>query len=191
MNLNNNQFGSQINISKNNNLFYENQINALQIQLNQEKIKNQQLINENTNLKNTINNLNLQILNMKKNEEKIKILENEIIKKNKEIENYKSNINTFNNNNNLGFSITSIKPGEKIMTVNFVTMGIQDIGHYSLACKNTDLFVRLEERLYQDYPQFKNYETYFEVKTKRIRRFKTLEENKIDNNDIINIFIAE
>ena len=77
------------------------------------------------------------------------------------------------------------------MTVNFVTMGIQDIGHYSLACKNTDLFVRLEERLYQDYPQFKNYETYFEVKTKRIRRFKTLEENKIDNNDIINIFISE
>ena len=191
MNLVNNQFGSQINISKNNNLFYENQINTLQMQLNQEKIKNQQLINENTNLKNTINNLNLQILNMKKNEEKIKILENEIIKKNKEIENYKSNINTFNNNNNLGFSITSIKPGEKIMTVNFVTMGIQDIGHYSLACKNTDLFVRLEERLYQDYPQFKNYETYFEVKTKRIRRFKTLEENKIDNNDIINIFIAE
>ena len=187
MNLVNNQFGSQINTSKNNNLFYENQINTLQKQLNQEKNKNQQLINENTKLKNIIKDLELKISNMKKNEDKIKILENEIIKKNKEIENYKSNIN----NNNLGFSITSIKPGEKIMTVNFVTMGIQDIGHYSLACKNTDLFVRLEERLYQDYPQFKNYETYFEVKTKRIRRFKTLEENKIDNNDIINIFIVE
>ena len=52
---------------------------------------------------------------MKKNEDKIKILENEIIKKNKEIENYKSNIYNFNNNNNLGFSITSIKPGEKII----------------------------------------------------------------------------
>ena len=57
MNLVNNQFGSQINISKNNNLFYENQINTLQKQLNQEKNKNQQLINENTNLKNIINNL--------------------------------------------------------------------------------------------------------------------------------------
>ena len=191
MKLVNNQFGSQINISKNNNLFYENQINTLQKQLNQEKNKNQQLINENTKLKNIIKDLELKISIMKKNEDKIKILENEIIKKNKEIENYKSNINTFNNNNNLGFSITSIKPGEKIMTINFVSMGIQDIGHYSLPCKNTDLFVRLEERLYQDYPKFKNYETYFEAKTKRIKRFKTLEENKIDSNDIINIFIIE
>ena len=181
MNFVNNQFGSQIN-------FYENQINTLQKQLNQEKNKNQQLINENTKLKNIIKDLELKISNMKKNEDKIKILENEIIKKNKEIENYKSNIN---NNNNLGFSITSIKPGEKIMAVNFVSMGIQDIGHYCLACKNTDLFVRLEERLYQDYPKFKDYETFFEVKTKRIKRFKTLEENKIDNNDIINIFIVE
>ena len=33
--------------------------------------------------------------------------------------------------------------------------------------KNTDLFVRLEEKLYDDFPEFKNYETYFEVKTKK------------------------
>ena len=41
-------------------------------------------------------------------------------------------------------------------------MGTQEIGHYSLPCKNTDLFVRLEEKLNHDYPQLKNYETYFE-----------------------------
>ena len=70
-------------------------------------------------------------------------------------------------------------------------MGNQDIGNYSLPCKNTDLFVRLEERLYNEYPQFKNYETYFEVRTKRIKRFKTLEQNNIKTNDIINIFIIE
>jgi hypothetical protein len=70
-------------------------------------------------------------------------------------------------------------------------MGNQDIGHYAVVCKNTDLFVRLEEKLYNEYPQFKNYETYFEVKTKRIKRFKTLDENKIKNGDIINIFIVE
>ena len=70
-------------------------------------------------------------------------------------------------------------------------MGNQDIGHYAVICKNTDLFVRLEEKLYNEYPQFKNYETYFEVKTKRIKRFKTLDENKIKNGDIINIFIVE
>ncbi len=70
-------------------------------------------------------------------------------------------------------------------------MGNQDIGHYAVVCKNTDLFVRLEEKLYNEYPQFKNYETYFEVKTKRIKRFKTLDENKIKNGDIINVFIVE
>ena len=70
-------------------------------------------------------------------------------------------------------------------------MGIQDIINYCLPCKNTDLFVRLEEKLYQDFPQFKDYETYFEVKTRRIKRFKTLDENKINCNDIISVFIID
>ena len=70
-------------------------------------------------------------------------------------------------------------------------MGTQDIMNYNLVCKNTDLFVKLEERLYNDFPQFKECETYFEVKTNRIKRFKTLEENKIESNDIINMFIVE
>ena len=60
-----------------------------------------------------------------------------------------------------------------------------------LPCKNIDLFVRLEEKLYNDYPNFKNYETYFEVDTRRIKRFKTIDENKIKGNDIISLFIIE
>ena len=43
----------------------------------------------------------------------------------------------------------------------------------------------------QDFPDFKNYETYFEVNTRRIKRFKTIEENNIKNNDIINVFRIE
>ena len=77
------------------------------------------------------------------------------------------------------------------MTVNFVSMGIQDVLNYSLPCKNTDLFVRLEEKLNNDFPQLKEHEIYFEVKTKRIKRFKTLDENKIKSNDIINLFLIE
>ena len=76
------------------------------------------------------------------------------------------------------------------MGVNFVSMGTNDIGHYNLVCKNTELFVRLEERLYEDFPKFKDYETFFEVRTKRIKRFKTLDENNIKSKDIINIFIV-
>ena len=133
---------------------------------------------ENNKLKNLNNNL------IRQYEVKIKELNNIINKKDKEIQELLSY-------NQKDFSITSIKPGEKIMTVNFVSMGNQNIGHYSLACKNTDLFIRLEEQLYNDYPQFKNYETYFMVNTKRIKRFKTLEENKIRNKDIINMFIVD
>ena len=103
-----------------------------------------------------------------------------------EIQNYISQNKITNKN-----KITSILPGEKILGVNFVSMGVNDIGHYNLVCKNTDLFVRLEERLYEDYPQFKEYETYFEVKTRRIKRFKTLQENNIKTKDVINVFIID
>ena len=78
-----------------------------------------------------------------------------------------------------------------MITVNFVSMGRNDIGHYSLICKKRDLFVKLEERLYEDFPQFKDYESYFLVNGKRIKRFKTLEQNHIKNNDIINLFTID
>ena len=77
------------------------------------------------------------------------------------------------------------------MTVNFTSKGIKDIGHYSLDCKKTALFVRLEEKLIEDFPVLKENDIYFEVDAKRIKRYKTLEENDINNNDIINLFIID
>ena len=70
-------------------------------------------------------------------------------------------------------------------------MGFQDIGHYSLPCKNTDLFVRIEEKLNNDYPELKDKETYFLVNGRKIKRFKTLEENQIKSNDLINLFLYD
>ena len=121
---------------------------------------------------------------MKNYREDIPIKEEEKDKKNIEIQKIK-----LNNDINEDDGITSIKPGEKVLSINFISMGNQEITNCSFICKNTDLFVRLEERLYKDYPQFKDYETFFEVGTNRIKRFKTLEENKIKNRDIINVFI--
>ena len=118
---------------------------------------------------------------------KIKSLEKELNLKNEKINQLLSQ----NNNNQGRYEITSIKPGEKIMCINFVSMGNQEIRHYGLVCKNTDLFIREEERLYEDFPNFKKYETYFEVNGKRIKRFQTLSENNIKDKDIINIFIIE
>ena len=134
------------------------------------------MTNSDLDFVNQINELKQQ-LNNEKN--KYQILLNEM----------QNSQNKNNINNDSG--ITSVQPGEKIIAINFVSMGTQDIGHYCMVCKNTDMFVRLEEKLYKDYPIFKDYETYFEIKTKRIKRFKTLDENGIKNNDIINIFIIE
>ena len=71
------------------------------------------------------------------------------------------------------------------LVVTFFSSGRNDIDNYSLICKKTELFVRLEERLYQDFPQFKDYEMNFLVAGIRIKRFKTIEENNIKNNDKI------
>ena len=69
-----------------------------------------------------------------------------------------------------------------------MTQGNQDIYNYSMACKTTDLFSSLEERLYQDFPNYRNIEKIFMVRANRISRDKTLEENNIKNNDIISLF---
>ena len=94
----------------------------------------------------------------------------------------------FSQNDNI---VTTLFPGERAMSVLFMTMGSQDIQNYAMTCKNTDLFVTLEEKLYMDYPQYKNCETYFLVNSKRVKRFKTIEENNIKSNDIISLFICE
>ena len=90
-----------------------------------------------------------------------------------------------------GYVIGVLNPGDKIIAVNFVSMGNQDIGHYNLICKNNELFIKLEERLYKDFPKFKEFVTFFECKGKKIKRFKTMNENNIKNNDIINIFVVD
>ena len=158
------------------------EIKDLKRQLKEEKDKNLKLINENNILKNTIDNLNKKLEQIKGIKQS---LENDLAQKDIEIQKLRSQ------KSNDYFDISSLKSNDKIIGVNFVSMGINDIGHYSLVCKTRDLFVNLEERLYNDFPQFKNYETYFEVNGKRIKRFQTLEQNKIKNNDIINIFIIE
>ena len=139
---------------------FESQINKLNEKLNELKNENQLLINKNNDLQNINNDY----------KSKIKKLESE-----KNQKNNKKQLNSFKNS-------------DKIMSVNFVSMGYADIGNYSLICKDTDLFVRLEERLYEDFPEYTNSENFFMAKGKRILRFKTLAENGIKNNDIITLF---
>ena len=54
-----------------------------------------------------------------------------------------------------------------------------------LPCKNTDIFVRLEEQLYNEYPEYKDVNTFFTINGNTIKRFKTLDENNIKNTNVI------
>ena len=80
------------------------------------------------------------------------------------------------------------KTGEKIMAIHFISTD----GKVNLAlpCKNTDIFVRLEEKLYNEYPEYKDVNTYFTVNGFVIKRFKSIQENKLKNRDkiILNIY---
>ena len=107
---------------------------------------------------------------------KLELME-EINKKNKEIEQIRTS-----------FPI-KINPGEKLMTVIFVSTD-QKI-HYAIICKNTDKFSTLENKLYDEYPDFSENENYFLVNGNRINRHKDLDYNNIKNSDIVTLFPME
>ena len=165
-----------------------NEIEKLKRELETEKKKNKQLQDTINQLK---QNHNIEIEKYKKDinklVEKNKELEKLLEEKNKEINDYIFKFSNSNNNEQL----ISFKPGDKIIAVLFMTQGNQDIYNYTMPCKTSDLFVRLEERLYHDFPKYRNFETFFMVNARRIFRFKSLEENQIKNNDIISLFTNE
>ena len=96
------------------------------------KKKNKILFDENNNLKNINKKLNKEIGELKQYKEQIKLLKDKVNKKNIEIEKYQ--LNKININNDEG--ITSIKLGEKVIAINFVSIGNQDIFNYAIVCKN-------------------------------------------------------
>ena len=137
------------------------------------------------------------------NEKKINELINKnqlLIEKIKELEsksnfsNYK-NIKEDNNNSykekviNLLDEINELKikrpieilPGEKLISVIFQT---SDFLRY-IICKDSDTFAKVENLLYQKYPEYKETEQYFIVNGQKVNRFKTLKENKIKDSDVI------
>ena len=77
----------------------------------------------------------------------------------------------------------AINPGENIIAINFETIN-QDIKK-PMACKNTDIISRLEEKVYNEYPEYKEHNTYLTVNGNLIKRFKSLEENGIKDGNII------
>ena len=72
---------------------------------------------------------------------------------------------------------------DSLMTVIFYSTD-QNI-HYSLICKKSDTFSIIKKKLYEAYPEYQDSEYYFTANGEKIKRFKTLEENKIENSQVI------
>ena len=106
--------------------------------------------------------------------------ENTIFNKNKELEKLLDEIKKIKSN--IPFEIL---PGEKIMSIIFKSDDQNIL--YSVLCKNTDKFERLENIIYDKYPEYKKYEKYFLFKGEKINEIKTLEENKINDGSILTI----
>ena len=130
--------------------------------IEQQNLTISELQNYLNNYNNIINNLNKNINNYK----------NIISEKDIELNNYKSQLN--NNiipNNNVNFN--------DIMCVNFISSD-QNV-HFSVPCIKTNTFAEVEEKLYKQYPQYRETNNTFIANGTQILRFKTIDENKIGN----------
>jgi hypothetical protein len=160
---------------KNKNSTLNDKIKKLEKDLYNERESNKKLLRD----KNNLNNLNNQLIDANK---KITELQNIINMKEQQI--YQLNIK----NNSFDNGVNNFMPGDNIISILFES-GNQKIKNFFGAYKDTETFVRIEEKLYDEFPEFKDEETYCLVRGKKIKRFKTLRENGIKNRDIIQVHI--
>ena len=76
------------------------------------------------------------------------------------------------------------KNGDKLLAINFMPLDQSFIK--PIICHNNDTLAMLEQKIYNEYPQFKEMTTYLTVGGEIKKRFKTIDENKIkDGNAIV------
>ena len=119
---------------------------------------------------------------------KIDELQNKLNNYNTTINNYQNIINQKNNelnnlrlqlNNNINKNIVNNFNLNDIMSVNFTSMD-QNV-HFSVGCLKTNTFAEVEEKLYKQYPQYRETNNTFIANGTQVLRFKTISENKIGN----------
>ena len=190
--------------------FIENKSNEL-INKNFRDGKNNLLNDENNKLKNRIKQLETELINEKEKNKNLNEQIKKYIKYLKELNDKLSGNNSVDNNRILKLekiinkkndeinvlkaklnisNINNIQPGEQILAIGF-TSSDQNIQNFFRPCKDSDLFVRLEEKLYDEYPKYKDIETYFLVNGKKVLRFKSIKENNIKNGQVIMLNIVE
>ena len=67
-------------------------------------------------------------------------------------------------------------------------MGNPYIIYYSVVCKLSWPFSKVEKKLYEEFPHYNKPQTFFTIGTNMIEKNKTLKENKIAKNSVITVF---
>ena len=150
--------------------YNNNEIDNLKDELSKANIiieEQKSIINDLQNKLNKCNNYEIQINN----------LNNIIIQKDNEINNLKNQLNNINNisNNNISNNVNF----NEIVVVNFISMD-QNV-HYAVAALKNNTFAEIEEKLYKQYPKYRETNNNFITNGSTVLRFKTIAENKISN----------
>ena len=162
--------------------------------------------NENNNISildfNEINNLKNELCKankiIKQQQSTINDLQNKLNNFNNIINNYQIIINQkdielnnlkmqLNNSGNMS-NMTNVNIND-IMCVNFISTN-QDV-HYAVSCLKTNTFAEIEEKLYKQYPQYRETNNDFIANGKDILRFKTIAENKIGNGLPVTLIVPQ
>ena len=77
-----------------------------------------------------------------------------------------------------------------ILAINFISTD-QKINKYPISCFKTDRFAEIEERLYQEFDEFRDTNNNFIVNGTTVLRFKKMSENNIKNGDTIQLIKNE
>ena len=173
----------------NNNIIDKSKQDNYEKLYHEEKLRNENLEKEITKLQNVNEYLEKELKNEREknsnnntikentpNEDQNKIIKlyDEISENQKEIKILKGKLERF------PFEISE---NEKLMSV-IISTEDKNI-QYSIICKNTDKFLRIEEKFYEVFPEHAKSENAFYINGKKINKYKTLEENNVKNSEII------
>ena len=147
-----------------------------ELKLNELEQKIMDLENYIKKQKETINNVKKELMELKFN----KLRDIKLVKNKFKV--YKNIINDIK----LNIPLIS-KPNEKLMSVIFNSL--DESIHYSVVCKNTDEFSKIESLFYEKYPEYKYLDKDFILNGNKIDISKNLEDNNIQNSDLIIINI--
>ena len=151
------------------------------------KDENRKLVNDlqkaNKIIANMQNQHNAEIKNITNNE--IKKLKDEINQKENQINKLKIELQKEKNKTN-----KKMIDYNDMIAINFISTD-QKINKFPISCVKTDRFAEIEEKLYQEFEEFRETNNTFIVNGTTVLRFKKMSENNIKNGDTIQLIQNE